>query len=150
MRAALSSIHRSSLRIHQWVFHCLLADVDDFTIARRFGGIFDRRFFINRSLLLDRRLPFRSPLAREGAKLRQTFEREEGADDVRVELQPGPEYEVLARLYLRARGSEGSRVRERGVGVCDAEYARAERNLLAAQGVGVARAAEPLVVPSDE
>src|SRR5205085_9097655 len=125
MRAALSSIHRSSLRVHQWVFHCLLADVDDFTIARRFGGMFDRRFFINRSLLLNRRLLFRPPLAREGAKLRQTFEREEGADDVRVELQARPEYEVLARLDLSSGGAEGSRVCERGVGVRDAEYARA-------------------------
>ena len=66
---------RSSFRIHHWVFHCLLADVDDFFV-RRLGGIFDRRFFFYRRLLLDRGLLFRSPLVREGAKLRQTFERE--------------------------------------------------------------------------
>ncbi len=86
------------------------------------------------------RRPFGAPLAREGAQLGQTFEGEEGEDDRGVELDAGPEAEVPARLRFGAGGTPGARVGERGVGVGDAQDARAQGYLLAAKGVGVAAA----------
>src|SRR5205085_3154157 len=94
-------------------------------------------------LLLGRGLLRLALCSGEGAQLWQTFEREECKDNRRVELDAGPEAEVLARLRFGAGRSPGARVGERGVGICDAEDARAQRYLLAAQSVRVAAAAEP-------
>ena len=76
------------------ILNSLLCDLDGFFLTRRLGRLFYQR------RLRGGRLLFRSALVRERAQFRQTFEREECADDVRVVFESGPEYEVLARLDL--------------------------------------------------
>src|SRR5947209_18826391 len=57
---------------------------------------------------------------------------------------------MFARLFFCVSRAIGTRVRERGVRVCDAQDACCERNLLAAECVRVARAVPPLLMPADQ
>jgi hypothetical protein len=49
-----------------------------------------------------------------------------------------------------SRGAKGSRVRQRAVGIDDAQDASAERYLFTPQRVGIARAVPPFLMPADE
>ena len=73
----------------------------------------------------------------------------ECADDVRVELAPGLRAQDVYRLAVRARSAVRPRGGDRVECVGDGDDASAERDLLAAQSVGVAAAVEALVVVAD-